>query len=542
MAQPDARPGVCLAELLGVLSLAADLGMGQPMEHVLRQCLISLRLAERLGMSPADREVVYYSALLSWVGCHVDAYEQAKWFGDDTALKADFRYVDFGAAGVRPLFTLRHLGAGLAGERARLGVAFLAEGRKAAESMLENHWLAADQLAARLGMPQPVRDSVEQTFERWDGKGVPKGARAEEILQTSRLVALADVVEVFHRVGGTDAAVEVARQRRGTQFAPQVVDAFVDDAASVFDGLDESSSWDEVIGAEPALSIRLTDAELDAALEAVADFADVKSPYTLGHSRGVADLAGDAATVLKLGSQAAQAIRRAGLVHDLGRLGVPNTIWDKPGQLSHGEAERVRLHPYLTERMLACSPALAPLAPIAVAHHERLDGSGYPAGLSGGALRPEGRVLAAADFYHARTEPRPHRPAVPPADAAAQLREQARAGLLDGDAVAAVLSAAGHRVARLPDRPAGLTSREVEVLRLLARGLSNKQIAAQLVISRKTVSHHIEHIYAKTGTPNRALASLFAASHGLIGNLAASDDPQPASRPAGSQSTRPASR
>ncbi len=193
----------------------------------------------------------------------------------------------------------------------------------------------------------------------------------------------------------------------------------------------------------------------------------------------------------------------------------------------------MRLHPYLTERMLACSPALAPLAPIAVAHHERLDGSGYPAGLSGGALKSEGRVLAAADFYHSRTEPRPHRPAVPPSEAAAQLRAHG-AGRLDGDAVAAVLSAAGHRVARRQDRPAGLTSREVEVLRLLARGLSNKQIAGQLVISRKTVSHHIEHIYAKTGTPNRALASLFAASHGLIADAATG--------PADSQSTRSASR
>jgi len=516
MTEPVARSDVPMAELLAVLSLAADLGMGQPMEHVLRQCLICLRLARHLGLAEADQEVVYYTALVAWVGCHVDAYEQAKWFGDDTALKSDFRRVDFtGLAG--PLFMLRHLGTGRPLlERARIGAAFPGEGRRAAEAMLENHWLAADGLAARLGLPQRVRDSVEQTFERWDGKGVPKGVRGEEILLTSRLVTLADVVEVFHRAGGTDAAVAVARQRRGTQFDPRVVDVFVDQAAALFAGLDEASSWDAVLGAEPGQGMRLTGATFDAALEAIADFTDVKSPYTLGHSRAVADLAAESARICGLDSQTVTLVRRAGLVHDLGRLGVPNTIWDKPGGLSHAETERVRLHPYLTERMLVCSPALAPLAGIAAQHHERMDGSGYPRGLSGGAVSPGGRVLAAADFYRARTEPRPHRPASTAREAAAQLRAEVRAGRLDGGAAEAVLSAAGHRATCRPARPAGLTSREVEVLRLLARGLSNKQIAERLVISRKTVSHHVEHIYAKTGTTNRALASLFAASHALI--------------------------
>ena len=519
MTMPAARSGVRLAELLAVLSLASDLGMGQPMEHVLRQCMISLRLAQRLGLDGADREVVYYAALIAWVGCHVDAYEQAKWFGDDMALKADFRRTDFHTAAAGSIFMLRHLGAGRPLlERVLLGIAFAGDGRREAMSMTETHWRAADDLMARLGLAQAVRDCVEQTFERWDGKGVPKGAKEEEILVTSRLVTLADVVEVFHRAGGTDAAIAVARQRRGTQFDPHVVDVFTGQAAALFAGLDEVSSWDTVIAAEPALGMHLTDAEFDAALEAVADFADGKSPYTIGHSRGVADLAGEAAGVLGLGGQPATLVRRAGLVHDLGRLGVPNTIWDKHGRLSHTETERIRLHPYLTERMLAYSPALAPLAAIAVQHHERLDGSGYPRGLSGAAVSPEGRVLAAADFYHSRTEPRPHRPASAPAEAAAQLRTEVRAGRIDGDAATAVLSAAGHRATRRPARADDLTSREVEVLRLLASGMSNKEIAEHLVISRKTASHHVEHIYAKIGTSNRALASLFAASHGLIGD------------------------
>jgi HD-GYP domain-containing protein (c-di-GMP phosphodiesterase class II) len=521
MAEPRVTNGVRLAELLAALSLATDLGLGQPMEHMLRQCLISLRLAERLGLAAADRTVVYYASLLSWVGCHVDAYEQAKWFGDDTVLKADFRRTDFNSAATDALFMMRHVGSGRpAGERMRLGFAFLGDGRRAAESILTNHWLATDGLAARLGLAQQVRDCVEQTFERWDGRGAPKGASGEQILTSARIISLADVSSVYHRAGGVDAAVAVARQRSGTQFDPALVDVFAGCAEHVLGGLTEEGSWETVIAAEPSLAIRLSEPEFDAALEALADFTDVKSPYTIGHSRAVADLAAEAARAGGLGGTAAQAIRRAGLVHDLGRLGVPNSIWDKQGTLGHAETERVRLHPYLTERTLAASPALAPLAAIAVQHHERLDGSGYPRGLAGGALSPEGRVLAAADFYQAKTEPRPHRGACSAAEAAAALKSEVRAGRLDGDAAAAVLAAAGHRAARRTAQPAGLTSREVEVLRLLAAGLSNRQIAARLVISVKTASHHVEHIYTKTGTANRAMASLFAANHGLIGGTA----------------------
>src|SRR5207302_162444 len=236
-----------------------------------------------------------------------------------------------------------------------------------------------------------------------------------------------------------------------------------------FAELDGVNCWDAVMTANPAGDMRLRDDELDNVLEAFADFVDIKSPYTIGHSRGVADLAEDAARACGLGPSDVTVVRRAALVHDLGRLGVSNSIWDKQAGLSHSELERVRLHPYLTERMLASSTTLAPLARIAVQHHERLDGSGYPRGLSGDSLSTAGRLLAAGD-----------------------------------------------RVTTRRDWPAGLTSREVEVLRLLARGMSSKQIAERLVITPKTASNHIEHIYSKLGVTNRALASLFAAKHGLI--------------------------
>lgn len=506
-----------------MLSLGVDLGMGQPMEHVLRQCLIALGLAKRAGLDESRQRVVYYTSMLAWVGCHVDAYEQAKWFGDDLALKSDFRAVDLAGVPAQGVFILRHLGAGgSALQRVGTGVEFARSGgSKHANDMIRNHWRASDDLAARLGLDQPVRDSIEQTFERWDGHGVPKGVRGAEILTTSQLVNLADVVEVFFRVGGVDSAVEVARRRSGTQFAPDLVDLFCRQAAALFDELPDSTSWDAVLSAEPGAPATLSDAGLDAALEAIADFVDLKSPYTIGHSRAVADLAGAAARHRQFSEAEVRTIRRAGLVHDLGRLGVPNTIWDKRGGLTEVETERVRLHPYLTGRMLALSDALAGLGEIAVQHHERLDGSGYPRGLSGDALSPAARILAVADAYRAWVEPRPHRGALTADEAAARLRSEAREGRLDGDAVHAVLRATGHRVGARTDLPAGLTGRELQVLRLLARGLSNRQIAEELVISGKTVSNHVEHIYTKIGVSNRALASLFAARHGLMRDVPA---------------------
>jgi HD-GYP domain-containing protein (c-di-GMP phosphodiesterase class II) len=515
----SARPTetrVRLAELIAMISLGTDLGLGQPMEHVMRQSLIALRLAERLGLDETTRAVVYYVGLISWVGCHIDAYEQAKWFGDDMALKNEASRVNMAGVAARA-FIVSHVGAGRPlMQRARLGVEFVGGGLRAANEMIENHWLATNELAAQLGLDENVRASLYQTFERWDGKGVPAEAKGEEILMPARLVNLADVVEVYHRSGGVDAAVAVARERSGSQFDPGLVDVFCKEAPLLFSDLDSLTTWPAVIDAEPALEIVLSDEELESALEAIADFTDLKSPWTIGHSPGVADLASAATTIYGLSDDDAKLVRRAGLVHDIGRLGVSNAIWDKPGPLTAPERERVRMHPYLTERMLASSKALAPIGAIAVQHHERLDGSGYPRGLAGDALTPAGRILAAADAYHAMTEPRPYRDARTAEEAAAELRSGVRQALFDGDAADAVLRAAGHAVKRRREWPGGLTNREVEVLRLLVRGLSNKEIGERLVISRKTAGSHVEHIYTKIGVSNRAQASLFAVKHGLM--------------------------
>jgi len=515
-----ATPGphaVRLAELVATLSLGTDLGLGQPMEHVIRQTLIALRMGERLGLGEDERVVVYYSGLLAWVGCHTDAYEQAKWFGDDIRLKADGFLVDEGG----PAWLLANLGAGLPLlQRVRRGIELPLAMRRGPVVDLETHWLTTDGLAQRLGLGEDIRQSLKESYERWDGKGL-EGAKGEEIMLASRLIYLADVVAVFQRAGGLDAAVSVARERSGTSFDPGLVDLFCANAPALLADLDDATSWEAVLAAEPQLKQMIPEDRVDDSLEAIGDFADLKSPFTIGHARGVAELAEGAARAFGLSETEAMDIRRSALLHDIGRLGVSNAVWDKRGALTHSELERVRLHPYLTDRMLAFSPVLAPYGAIAVQHHERLDGSGYPHGLSGTAISPAGRILGAADAYHAMTELRPHRQARPPDEAAVELRRDVTAGRLDGDAVDAVLRAAGHQVQRRREWPAELTTREVEVLRLVARGFSNREIAEQLVISRKTAGNHVEHIYLKIGATNRARAALFAMRHGLM------TDPQP---------------
>lgn len=512
-------PTISLAELLATLSLGTDLGMDRLTDHVMRQTLIALRLADHVGIPEGERGGLYYAGLLAWVGCHVDAYEQARWFGDDTIFKADARRVNGGGSVDEMRFVFRHLGAGRpALGRLRVAMAVRGDGwYKAANEILVNHALATDQLGSGIGLDRDVVQIAVQTFERWDGKGAPDGLGGEDLRLGARIIALADVLEVYHRAGGIEAAVGVARDRAGSQFDPALVDALCGVAPVVFAGVDDEPAWDQVMRLEPPAALRLSGMPLESALEAIADFIDLKSPFTLGHSRGVADLAAAAAEHSQLPAAEVTALRHAGLLHDIGRLGVPNTIWDKPGPLTPPERERVQLHAYLTARTLSLAPALRAAGAIAALHHERLDGSGYPKGLSGDAIGPAARLLAAADCYHALREPRPHRPAREEAEAAAAIIDEVRAGRLDSHAVDAVLRAAGHTPKRRRTWPRGLTTREVEVLRLLARGLSQREIAEQLVITRRTVGHHIEHIYAKLGVPNRARAALFAIKHGLVG-------------------------
>ena len=505
-----------LAELLASLSLAVDLGFDQPMEHVLRQTVVALRIADRLELDQQARSELYYASLIVNVACHADAHEQAKWFGDDIALRAikyrhDFRSVPGLLAGVRSI------GSGQPPfPRLRTGLAFALGGYREVDSMIERHAELAAHLAERLGLAPGVRTAVACSYERWDGHGWPGNDSGDRIPLASRISQLAEFVEVAHRTGGPEAAAALARTRAGRQFDPLLAGIVAGDAPRLLQGLDATTSWHAVIDAEPLLARQLRGPAVDQALTAVADFVDLKSPYTLGHSGAVAALAADAGRVLALPDDDVDLLRRAGLVHDMGRLGVSNAIWDKRGPLGTGEWERIRLYPYLTERILSQSEPLARLGLVAVQHRERLDGSGYPRGLTAPALSVVSRTLAAADAYRTWREPRPHRSELTEAEAAARLRGEAQRGRLDRDVVEAVLAAAGHPVSRRHSRPAGLSPREVEVLRLIARGLSSREIAEVLTLSAKTVRNHTEHIYAKTGAVNRVGASLFAVEHGLL--------------------------
>jgi HD-GYP domain-containing protein (c-di-GMP phosphodiesterase class II) len=370
-------------------------------------------------------------------------------------------------------------------------------------------------LAAHLGLPGRVADGLAFTFERWDGSGLPSAAAGDAIPLGMRIVHLADVAEVHLRVGGPEAAVTMARQRSGTQLDPDLVEVFcgaVDELVPA-----EEEVWDRTIRLAPDSDRVLTDEEVDELLQAMGDFVDLKSPWTAGHSRAVAELAARAGAILGLPAAEQAVLRRAGHVLDLGRMGVPNRVWRKTSSLSTSEQEHVRLHPYLTRRILSRVGALRELAPVAGAHHERLDGSGYPQGMSAQELRLPERILAAADEYQSLREPHPPRPAASPADAAELLRDQVREGLLDGPAVEAVLAAAGRSRPARGSWPAGLTDREVEVLRLLARGRSAVEVGRELTIAPKTARNHVEHIYAKIGTSNRTGAAMFAVTHGLLG-------------------------
>ena len=509
-------PQIRLAELLAALSLGVDLGFGQPMEHVLRQCVLALRIAEKARLDDEQKAVVYYTALIVNVGCHVDAHEQAKWFGDDIALKAT-KYDHEQRSALGAAAALRLIGAGNPPlHRLRIGVEFALFGHRDLDGMIARHAALAGLLAEQLGLPPAVQEAVAASYERWDGRGWPGALKGEQVPIASRLAQFAEYVEVANRLGGVPAAVDLAKDRAGSQFDPDLCTLFCAHADEILHEAETISTWDSVIAAEPALGIRLTHDQFEQSLRAVATFVDLKSPYMLGHAAAVEELVALAGERAALSDAERQTLKGAGLIHGLGRLGISNAIWDKKGPLGAGEWERVRLHPYLTERMLNQSAFLAPLAAVAVQLRERLDGSGYPRGLAGGAISVSGRILGAADAYQSMREPRPHRPALTADEAAAQLRAEVKTGRLDGGAVDEVLAAAGHRVARRRAAVAGLTSREVEVLRLLARGMSSREIAARLVISHKTARNHIEHIYTKVGASGRVSASLFAMQHGLL--------------------------
>jgi HD-GYP domain-containing protein (c-di-GMP phosphodiesterase class II) len=507
---------VRLADLLAAVSVATDLGMGQEPEKAIRACLVATTLARRIGTPEADVSDVYYTALLRHLGCTATAHEEAWLGGDELASRPAAERADFGnpreAVGL-----LLQMGRGTGVERVRYLARVLRAGKKGDRAILGAVCEVGARLAERLGLGAGVRDGLYQAFERWDGKGAPRGLATDGICLPARLAEVGHQAVIFDRLGGLELAVAVVRRRAGGWFDPGVAEAFARSGADILDQIGSRDVWEAVLEAEPEPRRTIGTEGLDGLARALADMVDLKSPFMLGHSSEVAALSERAAVALGFGLGAVADLRRAALLHDLGRVAVSNRIWEKPAALSRTEWERVRLHPYQTERILARSRVLEPLVRTAGMHHERQDGSGYHRRTSGVEVPAAARVLAAADAFQAMTQDRPHRPGLAPEAASEALAEEARSGRLDPECVRAVIEAAGQPPPRVRTAwPAGLSDREVEVLRLVARGLSNRAIAGRLFISPRTAEHHVQHIYTKIGASTRAAAAMFAMEHDLL--------------------------
>jgi HD-GYP domain-containing protein (c-di-GMP phosphodiesterase class II) len=365
-------------------------------------------------------------------------------------------------------------------------------------------------------MNEAVQAALGQIFERWDGKGFPRGHKGDALSMPVRFAHLATQVMAF-QPDGYQSVETIVRQRSGGWFDPAIAEAFLQRGRSLLEQVEWADAWMAAVEAEPEPRRCVSEGTLDDLAVAFGDMADLKTYFLRGHSGRVAALAEEGARQMGLPPPEVTCVRRAALFHDVGRVGIPVGVWEKEGPLTATEWEKVRLHAYHTERILSRAPALQTLAPVAGMHHERMDGSGYHRGAAGSSLPLAARLLAAADAYEAMTSERPYRPAMDAGTAAHILEAETQAGRLDREATRAVLEGAGHRQRRpRKSGPAGLSEREIEVLRLIATGATYREVARTLVISPRTAAHHVQHIYDKIGVSTRAAAALFAMEHQLL--------------------------
>lgn len=503
-----------LLGLLGGLALATDLGTGAPLEESLKRCVVATRLARSLGCSDAETADVMYTSLLQHLGCTAYSHETAAVWGDDVEFVRLAFLTDF--ADQRDVW--RTFAGGVAASTG------WSRPRVMATAMTRRRRLMTDGPAATceiardasrsLGLPESVQLALSQSLAAWNGKGYPSTA-GEEIPLATRVMHVASTAVLFALPAGPEEALAQVRKRAGHDLDPTIVEAFADHADELIADLEDMDGYELALACEPD-PVRLVGSEhLEVVARTFGHLADLKSPWLQGHSAAVADLAASAVQLLDL-TGTVSTVRCAGHLHDLGRLAVSSRIWEKPSPLTGSERDQARLHPHHSERVLARVPALAEVAVLAGQHHERSDGSGYHRGLTSAQVSMPSRVLATADAFRNLVEDRPRHPALPVADAGTRLRSEVRAGRLDPDAVEAVLASAGLETAVRRPRPAGLTGRQVEVLRLVARGLTNRQVADRLVISTRTAEHHVQDVYTRIGVSTRAGAALFAMEHGLV--------------------------
>lgn len=518
--KPKPTDVVRLAELLAAVSLATDLADDSPLESALGDALTSLQLARLAGLSGQDLSDVYYFALLYHLGCTASADRQAQIAaGDDVSSRRWFSEADY----TDPAELLRLAATRVARDWGPLARVQAVAGLLTAPKDLIVESFAAicevgARLGERLGAGPRVIQALEHAYARWDGRVFFLLPSGDDISLLARLVHLVHVAQTFHRMGGRTAADEVVRERQGSEFDPGLSDLWLAHSGDLLRPVGGDSIWEAALAAEPGPHRLVPRSYIDTVTAALADFVDLKASHTVGHSARVAELATACALAVGLADAEQADIRRAARVHDLGSVSVPNRIWTKRGSLNRAEWERVRLHAYHSQRVLTVAEPLRKFGELAGMHHERLDGSGYHGGLPAAALPLSARILAVAEAYQSMVEERPWRPAKTRDEAARQLTEEVRAGRLDRRASEAVLDVAGHRTSRRQGRswPAGLTDREVDVLRMVARALSNKEIARELHVSEGTVHTHVVNVYSKIEVNTRAGAALFALEHDLI--------------------------
>ncbi len=494
-------------EVAALLAVAQDYAFAQPPGSQLRATVLGQHLAAAAGLDAAECSTTWWTSALRFLGCTGHAFDMAVVFGDEMEMRAESMQADFANPFDMMRLMITHAGPGTTGvNRLRSVLRVLAGGKKAAELNFRSACEVADVFAKRLQLDEAVRASLAASFERWNGRGLPSGRKGAAIPLPMRVAQLAQEFEVLARIEGIEPALHILRRRRAKAYDPDLTDVALSHGSDWWAEVEPIDPWVAALDAAPTCP-PLTDQQAVESLLVLADFSDLKSPWLGGHSRAVAELARAA------GGPVAET---AALLHDLGRVAVPNTVWDKASALTRDEHDKAELHALVTDQLLRRLPYTAPLAAIACSAHERMDGSGYHRHLTGTQLDDAQRVLAAADCYQAMVSDRPHRLSLVREAAAAELRAMAAEGRLDSESVERVLAAAGHQRAARPALPAGLTAREAEVLRLIALGLTTRQVADELTISPKTADHHIQHVYTKIGVSTRGAAALYAIEHGLL--------------------------
>lgn len=512
-----------LAELLCALSFATDMSMGQLMEHGLRTAYIGLQIADTMHLPEEDRQGIFYGALLKDAGCTACASIFSTFFaGNDLGPRSDCILLDHDSMKQAVAWFWRHApqDVSIAGRIANV-FSFLTECRGVMKESMAGHCEVGEMFARRLGLPQQVQEAVRYAWERWDGKGMAYGLNGSHIPIAAQVLHLSQVIECAYWAGGATAAKAMARERQGKDFNPELVAAFFKSSESpdFWPVLERENVQETVLQMKPPASFdKIAADQIEVVCEVLADFADVKSRNTWNHSLTVAEVAVKTARQMGLGQPQLTKIRLSALVHDLGKAAVPIGVLDKGEGLTGDEWERFRLHPYYTERVLARVGPLSDLAPDAASHHEWVNGEGYHRGLSSVQIPLGGRILAVSDTFV--TLSRSEGDNVDARRILHKMREYV-GERLDGECYEALLgsvtgSAPPKRTRGQDPRYGYLSDREIEVLRLVAAGMTNREVAKELVISDKTVEHHLEHIYNKLGVSSRTSAVVFAVQQGIV--------------------------